>query len=181
MQRLLPEGMGTSKLLQRGLMPRFRCTLWIQDTGGGSAHVSCGVQKALPANQQRMYLPVSDLTSLGVSWHPPLWSRHDLNLRHACQPQGGRRRMVLAPRAYRALLRALKNFELSEATEIIGRASIAHDYILERSLVAFALCIMAESLPGQQRDRLCSVRVGCSKSCFESELLLHLGQAFLLP
>ncbi|KAH6638286.1 hypothetical protein C7974DRAFT_158119 [Boeremia exigua] len=78
-------------------MPSFRCTMWILHTGGGSAHVRCGVSDAFPANYQPSHLPIADLTSLGIAWPPPSWSqpckvslRAHANFAGKCTPRFGK-------------------------------------------------------------------------------------------
>lgn len=95
------------------LMPSFRCAMWIQHAGGGSAHVKYGVQSSFAANDLPSRLPMSDLTRLGIAWLPPLGSRCSLNLRHACQPRGARRCLVFPIRAHKAPLRAFNGVSFS--------------------------------------------------------------------
>lgn len=103
---------GDSKMACK-LMPSFRCTMWIQNMGGGSAHVSCGVPDHIPANRAPMRVPDPDLTSLGMTWPPPPGSHQDHNLRNACQPLGGRCQLVLTMRSLVAPAECLERFEKS--------------------------------------------------------------------
>ncbi|KAJ4987394.1 hypothetical protein SVAN01_07132 [Stagonosporopsis vannaccii] len=61
-------------------MPSLRCAMWIQHTGGGSAHVKYGVPYSIPANYKPLRLPNADLTRLGIAWPPPPGSRQGSNL-----------------------------------------------------------------------------------------------------